>query len=715
MCNILKSLLIEKVTMSTIKVNIADATIADLQTKLGLNRSVAKVITEQKPCNMEKFLQIEGVDWDDIKSKEPNAELEFISANESMSTDNKPVLPDGSVGPSENMAEEFKKFTVHMQQLHIQQMQTHQAEFDKFTQLITKNLETIQSDLSVNKHDMNNLKPEVKQDMNDFKSEIKEEMQHFQLAVESVNKKGIKVENINEINPQNSELGTSNGKDSYQSEHESVNGKNLQHSDSEVLSCKESVSSKPVHNDHKKDENDSQCKHAKTKTDHFAEYHQVYESKVVDGVYRPTNTTNSDPKSTGQGHSAPSSLMQNGINLAEEHNRNGVIVKDGVCFSLPALPNQASESIMGEFERFTQQFQSVMQGEFNKFAQQMSVRDGVVVTKPNPTLVAKNAQIMQQPTSYSREGICETVEADFNVWNKKLAHLPKFDGTNWQAFISVLEHNISRHNLTNSLQLDLLESKLSGQAFQAYGQAHTSMDTYAELKKFLQLRFGTRITPQNCRDELCHIKQCTDESLTEFTSRVKLIPYGRHPGKSQPHRSTVEVNTFLQGCRDHALAKRVIQNTQPSLDSALNDMEKMVQNAHIFKSSNLEKARVVHHINNSEDTETSNMTTVTSNDDEYPDQRGLAYTDSRAQNVDSPQIGNVEVKTTISPSQCKSARVDVTVLGKSISGMIDSAAQVTVIDHKCWLTITGSPPVGRGKINPGGCQQKHGCYSCPRR
>ena len=405
--------------MSTIKVNIADATIADQQTKLGLNRSVAKVITEQKPGNMEEFLQIEGVVWNDIKSKEPNVEIEFISANESMSTDNKPVLPDGSVVPSENMAEEFKKFTNHMQQLYTQQMQTQQAEFNKFTQLITKNLETIQSDLSVNKHDMNNFKSEVKQDMNDFKSEIKEEMQHFQLAVESVNKKGIKVENINEINPQNSELGTK------------VQVKIPNHLNMNLLTvkiyntltvCKESVSSKPVHNDHKKDENDSQCKHAKKKTDHFAEYHQVYESKVVDGVYRPTNTTNSDPKSTGQGHSAPSSLMQNGINLAGEHNRNGVIV-----------------------------------------------RDGVVVTKPNPTLGAKKAQVssqkaqnMQQPTSYSREGICETVEADFNVWNKKLAYLPKFDGTNWQAFISVFERNLSRHNLSDSLQLDLLESKLLG-------------------------------------------------------------------------------------------------------------------------------------------------------------------------------------------------------------------------------------------------------------
>ena len=658
MCNILKSLLIEKVTMSTIKVNIADATIADLQTKLGLNRSVAKVITEQKPCNMEQFLQIEGVDWDDIKSKEPNVELEFISTNEPMSPDNKPVLPDGSVLPSENMTGELKKFTHNMQTIthRMQQFQMQQAqmqeELNEFTQMITKNLETFQSAISVNQHDMNNFKAEVKQDMNDFKSEIKEEMQHFQLAVESVKKKGIKVENINEINPQNSELGTSNGKDSQQSDHESVSGKNLQHSDSEVLSCKESVSSKPVHNDHKKEENDSQCKHAKTKTDHFAEYHQVYESKVVDGVYRPTN---SDPKSTGQGHSAPSSLMQNGINLAGEHNRNGVIV-----------------------------------------------RDGVVVTKPIPTLVAKKAQvssqkaqIMQQPTSYSREGICETVEANFNVWNKKLAYLPKFDGTNWQAFISVFERNLSRHNLSDSLQLDLLESKLSGQAFQAYGQAHTSMNTYEELKKFLQSRFGTRITPQIRRNELFHMKQRTDETLIEFSSRVKSIAYEGFPEMNSKQRSELEVHAFLQGCQEKTFAERVILNTHPDLDSALNDMVKMVQNAHIFKSSNLEKARVVHHINNSEDTETSNMTTVTSNDDEYPDQRGLAYTDSRAQNVDSPQIVNVEVKTTISPSQCKSARVDVTVLGKSICGMIDSAAQVTVIDHKCWLTITGSPPVGK--------------------
>ena len=39
--------------------------------------------------------------------------------------------------------------------------------------------------------------------------------------------------------------------------------------------------------------------------------------------------------------------------------------------------------------------------------------------------------------------------------------------------------------------------------------------------------------------------------------------------------------------------------------------------------------------------------------------------------------------------------MDVTVLGKNISGVIDSAAQVTVIAYECWLTITGSPPIGK--------------------
>ena len=134
--------------MSTIKVNIADATIADLQTKLGLNRSVAKVITELKPCNMEEFLQIEGVVWDDIKNKEPNVELEFISTNESMSPDNKPALPNQS---SESIIGEFEKFAQQLQSVM-------QGEFNRFAQQMSGRMEIVQSDISENKQDMNDSK-----------------------------------------------------------------------------------------------------------------------------------------------------------------------------------------------------------------------------------------------------------------------------------------------------------------------------------------------------------------------------------------------------------------------------------------------------------------------------------------------------------------------------------------------------------------------------
>ena len=67
---------------------------------------------------------------------------------------------------------------------------------------------------------------------------------------------------------------------------------------------------------------------------------------------------------------------------------------------------------------------------------------------------------------------------------------------------------------------------------------------------------------------------------------------------------------FYKGAKKKTFAERVILNTHPDLDSALNDMVKMVQNAHIFKSSNLEKTRVVRNLNNPEATEDTDRTQV---------------------------------------------------------------------------------------------------------
>ena len=106
------------------------------------------------------------------------------------------------------------------------------------------------------------------------------------------------------------------------------------------------------------------------------------------------------------------------------------------------------------------------------------------------------------------------------------------------------------------------------------------------------------------------MKQRTDETLIEFSSRVKSVAYEGFPEMSPKQRSELEVHAFLQGCQEKTFAERVILNTHPDLDSALNDMVKMVQNAHIFKPSNLEKTRVVRNLNNPEATEDTDRTQV---------------------------------------------------------------------------------------------------------
>ena len=187
----------------------------------------------------------------------------------------------------------------------------------------------------------------------------------------------------------------------------------------------------------------------------------------------------------------------------------------------------------------------------------------------------------------------ERLEHDAVHWGKKLSHLPKFDGNNWQAFITVFERHVDRHNLPTLLRLDLLEMKLTGRAFQAYGSLAGSISTYEGLKEFLQGRFGCRITAQIRRSELFNIKQKSDESLVDYSSRVKFVAGEGYPDIPVQQRAELEVNAFLQGCYDKTLAERVMQNTYDDLESALNAMVRVVQNARIFKSHSADQAKAV--------------------------------------------------------------------------------------------------------------------------
>ena len=197
----------------------------------------------------------------------------------------------------------------------------------------------------------------------------------------------------------------------------------------------------------------------------------------------------------------------------------------------------------------------------------------------------------------------EQLEHDVPQWHDMFEHIPSFDGNGWHAFITVFERHLHRRNPPSPLRLDLLEMKLSGEAVQAYGTSASYISTYEELRDFLQARFGCRITAQIRRTELFNMKQKSDETLVDYASRIKFVAgegYG-YPDTSNRQRSELEIAAFLQGCRDKTLAERVMQNSHDDLDSALNAMVRVVQNALMFKSHDPKQSKAVRFLRPADD------------------------------------------------------------------------------------------------------------------
>ena len=82
---------------------------------------------------------------------------------------------------------------------------------------------------------------------------------------------------------------------------------------------------------------------------------------------------------------------------------------------------------------------------------------------------------------------------------------------------------MERHQLNDSVKLEILESKLIGSASEFYGYSTTKVSSYDALPELMQNRFGSRITSQLRRTELLTIKQQAEENLVEFSSRVAFI------------------------------------------------------------------------------------------------------------------------------------------------------------------------------------------------
>ena len=87
---------------------------------------------------------------------------------------------------------------------------------------------------------------------------------------------------------------------------------------------------------------------------------------------------------------------------------------------------------------------------------------------------------------------------------------------------------------------------------------------------------------------------------------------------SNRQRSEIEVATFLQGRHNKTLAERVMQHSHEDLDSALNAMVRVVQNALMFKSHDPKQAKAVRFLRHVDD-HSHQASAQIDTDDEFQD------------------------------------------------------------------------------------------------
>ena len=165
-------------------------------------------------------------------------------------------------------------------------------------------------------------------------------------------------------------------------------------------------------------------------------------------------------------------------------------------------------------------------------------------------------------------------------FHDRIKALPKFNGTekDWKAFINLFELMTSRPVFRGSDRLQILESRLTGDAMLFYGSICTEVHTYEELRDRLRRRYTNERSAQASRTMFFKnaLTQNQDESLIDFSSRVSSLALSAFPTMPHAERSECMVEIFLWGCRDKIAVEQVRLNARfnafTSLDEAVSSV-----------------------------------------------------------------------------------------------------------------------------------------------
>lgn len=137
----------------------------------------------------------------------------------------------------------------------------------------------------------------------------------------------------------------------------------------------------------------------------------------------------------------------------------------------------------------------------------------------------------------------------------------------WNTYKFQFERMAKRHDWSKRKMAERLVDCLEGKALNFVKELN--LESYHQLTKNLDRRFGAKQGPAAARSELDTIKQYVDETVEDFSQRVHFIVLEGHPAATQQTIDVLAVEAFHRGCRDKKAAETSMNKKPRNIYKAL--------------------------------------------------------------------------------------------------------------------------------------------------
>lgn len=182
----------------------------------------------------------------------------------------------------------------------------------------------------------------------------------------------------------------------------------------------------------------------------------------------------------------------------------------------------------------------------------------------------KAAEIQLQQVKINHQSSDKVEPVNTTKVRMPMPSIDKFEGKNWEGFISQFTSLANYFNWTPKDKCFQLEQHLAGEAkqFLYHKCGEEVRSSYENAERALKQRFGNSCSRDNIMTKLESLKLGQRDSIAEFCTDIAYLVRQAYPHLDDHTRAEIEVDYFIKGLVDPGMIRTVGNQAPDSLDTA---------------------------------------------------------------------------------------------------------------------------------------------------